>query len=146
MYRIQNLEKSAIIERFNRTLNIKMRIQFEARNNKKWIDILRNLWDEYNFNDVHRSIGTTPCEVNKSNENLVLRTLFKQKKIQVGDRVRLSRFKYTFNDKYDPNWTREIILIKEILNTQPVTYKIKDLIDEEIIGTFYNEELKKTKF
>jgi len=34
MYRTKN-EKSAIIERFNRTLNNKMRIQFEARNNNK---------------------------------------------------------------------------------------------------------------
>jgi hypothetical protein len=37
-------------------------------------------------------------------------------------------------------------VINEILNTQPVTYKIKDLNDEEIIGTFYNEELQKTAF
>jgi len=32
-----NEEKSAIIERFNRTLNSKIRIQFEARNNKKLV-------------------------------------------------------------------------------------------------------------
>jgi hypothetical protein len=32
-----------------------------------------------------------------------------------------------------------------VLNTQSVTYKIKDLNDE-IIGTFYNEELQKTIF
>jgi Rad3-related DNA helicase len=34
MYHTQNEEKSAIIEKFNRTLNNKMRIQFEVRNNK----------------------------------------------------------------------------------------------------------------
>ena len=69
----------------------------------------------------------------------------KKSKIQfkVGDRVRIIRFKCTFSNKYDPNWTRETVVIKEILNTQPVTYKIKDLNDEEIIGTFYNEELQK---
>jgi len=78
MYHTQNLEKSAIIEKFNRTLNSNMGIQFEARNNKKWIYILQNLLDEYNFKDKRRSIGMTPSEVNKSNENLVLRTLFKQ--------------------------------------------------------------------
>jgi len=33
--------------------------------------------------------------------------------------------------------------IKEILNTKPITYKIKDLNEEETIGTFYNEELQK---
>ena len=51
MCHTQNLEKSAIIERFNGTLNRKMRIQFKARNSKKRIDILRNLLDGYNFKD-----------------------------------------------------------------------------------------------
>jgi len=41
---------------------------------------LQNLVDEYNFKDKHRSIGITPSEVNKSNEDLVRRTLFKPNK------------------------------------------------------------------
>ena len=117
MYHKNNLEKSAIIERFNRTLNGKMKIQFEVRNKKRWFDILQNLVDEYNFKDKHRSIGMTPSEVNKSNEDLVFRTLFKQPnkksnvKFQIGDRVRITKFKYTFSNKYDPNWTRKIFVI-----------------------------------
>jgi hypothetical protein len=109
MYHTHNLEKSGIIERFNRTLNNKMIIHFEARNNKKWIDILQNLFDEYNIKDKHRYIGMTPSEANKSNENLVLCTLLKQSKnkckikFEVCDRVRIIRFKYTFSIKYDPN-------------------------------------------
>ena len=59
MYHTQNLEKSAIAKRFNRTLNSKIKILFEVRN-KKWVDILQNLLDEYNFKDKHRSIGMTP--------------------------------------------------------------------------------------
>jgi glycosylphosphatidylinositol transamidase (GPIT) subunit GPI8 len=55
-----------------------MRIQFEARSNKKWIDILQDLLDEYNFNDKHSCIGMTPFDINKLNESLVLHTLFKQ--------------------------------------------------------------------
>jgi hypothetical protein len=46
MYHTQNEEKSAIIERFNHTSNSKMRTQFEARNNKKGIDILQDLLNE----------------------------------------------------------------------------------------------------
>jgi len=53
------------------------------------------------FNYKHSSIGMTPSDVNKSNENLVLRTLFKQSnkeskhkiKFKVCDRVRIKRFK-----------------------------------------------------
>jgi transposase InsO family protein len=130
LYHTQNEEKSAIIERFNRTLHNKMVLLFEARNNNKWVDILQNFLDEYNFKDKHRAVGMTPSDVNKSNENLVLHTLFKQSnkeskiKFDVGDRVRIKSKKQTFGSKYDPNWTREIFVIKEILNTQPVTYKI----------------------
>jgi hypothetical protein len=69
-----------------------------------------------------------PAEVNKSNKNLVLCKHSDKKskvKFQVGDRVRITKFKNTFGNKYDPNWTREIFVIKEILNTNPTTYKIK---------------------
>ena len=148
MYHTQNLEKSAIAERFNHTLNNKMKILFEVRNKKKWVDILQNLLDEYNFKDKHRTIRMMPSEVNKLNENLVLRTLFKQSNkkskviFEVSDCVRITKFKSTFGNKYDPNWTTEIFSIKEILNTNPITYRIKDLNDEEIIGWFYNEELQ----
>jgi hypothetical protein len=119
VFHTQNEEKSAIIERFNRTLNNKMRILFEARNNKKWTDILQDLLDEYSFNDKHGSTGMTPSDVNKSNENVVLRTPFKQSnkerkhkiKFKVGDRVGMKRFKQNFGNKYNPNWTREIFFI-----------------------------------
>lgn len=152
IYHKQNLKKSAIFETFNRNLNNKMKIQLEVRNNKKWIDILQNLLDEYNLTEKHRSIGMTLAKVNKSNENLLLRTLFKQPnkkskvKFNVGNRVRITSFKYTFNNKYDYTWTREIFNITEILNTKPTTYKIKDLNGKHNIGTFYNEELQKTLF
>ena len=155
MYHTENLEKSAIVERLNRTLNNKLKIQFEVRNNKKWVDILQKLLDEYNFKDIHRSIGMTPSEVNKSNEGDVLRTLFRHSrekksvvKFQVGDRVRITSYKYTFNNKYDSNWTREIFVIDEILKTQPVTYKIGELKgkSKQIIGTFDNQELQKSAF
>jgi hypothetical protein len=67
MYHTQKLKKSAIVERHNRTLNNKMKILFEVRNNKKLADILQNLLNEYNSKDKHRSTGMTPSEVNKLN-------------------------------------------------------------------------------
>lgn len=152
MYHTQNEEKSSIIERFNRTLNGKMRIHFEVQNNKKWIHTLQSLLYEYNFKDIHRTIGMKPCEVKKSNECEVLRKVFsenkpKQKiKFKVGDRVRITRFKQKFANKYDPNWTREIFIINEIVYTSPITYKIKDIDGEIIEGTFYTGELQKSKF
>ena len=43
-----------------------------------------------------------------------------------------------------PNWFEEIFVIKKFKNTVPSTYIINDLNDEEITGTFYEEELQKT--
>ncbi|KAE9523040.1 hypothetical protein AGLY_016671 [Aphis glycines] len=143
-------EKSAIIERFNRTLNGKMRLCFEVQKSKKWINILQNLLDEYNFKDIHRSIGMKPCEVNKSNEDDVLHKLFSTKnkpkpkiKFSVGDRVRIKAYKKTFGNKYSNNWTKEIFILKEILNTNPITYKIIDLNNEEIEGIKKNDNINK---
>ena len=43
------------------------------------------------------------------------------------------------------NWSEEIFIIKKIKNTVPWTYVLNDLNGEEIIGTFYENELQKTK-
>ena len=42
------------------------------------------------------------------------------------------------------NWSEEIFIIKKIKNTVPWTYAINDLNGEEIIGTFYENELQNT--
>ena len=44
-----------------------------------------------------------------------------------------------------PNWSEEIFIMKKIKNTVPWTYILNDLNGEEIIGTFYENELQKTK-
>ena len=57
----------------------------------------------------------------------------------VGDRVRISK-------GYTPNWSTEIFIVDKINDTVPYTYNLKDLNEEEIIGSFYDRELRKTKF
>ena len=43
------------------------------------------------------------------------------------------------------NWSKEIFVIKKVKNTVPWTYIINDLNGDEIIGTFYEKEIQKTK-
>ena len=43
------------------------------------------------------------------------------------------------------DWSREIFSVNKINDTVPHTYNLKDLKDEEIIGSFYDTELQKTK-
>ena len=68
----------------------------------------------------------------------------KRSRFKVGDRVRISKFKNIFAKGYTPNWSREIFIINKINDTVPYTYNIKDLNDEEIIGSFYGRELQKS--
>jgi len=152
MYHTYNEEKSAIIERFNRTLNQKLKIYFETQNNFKWIDILPKVLKEYNTIDVHRTIGMRPIEVNKDNEEEILIKLNKPEciatdpKFKVGDRVRIYAYKKVFNNKYKKNWTKEIFIIDKVFYTNPITYSIRAQDGEEVIGKFYTQELLKTKF
>ena len=63
----------------------------------------------------------------------------------VGDRVRVSKFKNIFAKGYTSNWSTEIFIINKINDTKPYTYNLKDLNGEEIIVSFYDRELQKTK-
>ena len=54
------------------------------------------------------------------------------------------KLKRHFEKGYTPNWTEELFVIDQILPSQPVTYKIRDLADEPIVGSFYELQLQKT--
>ena len=67
----------------------------------------------------------------------------KAPKFKAGDHVRISKYKNIFAKSYTPNWSEEILVIKDIKNTVPWTYFITDLSSEEIIETFYEKELQR---
>ena len=96
----------------------------------------------------------TPTEASKGkNQGTVYFNLYgdmetsKQKpKFQVGDKVRISKYKRNVFDKgYTPNWSEEIFTVDEIKHTNPITYKLKDLRGEDIQGSFYEPELLKAE-
>ena len=66
-------------------------------------------------------------------------------KCKIGDIVRISKYKNISAKRYTPNWSEEIFVIKKVKNTVPWIYVINDFNAEEIIGTFYEDELKKIK-
>ena len=68
----------------------------------------------------------------------------KDSRFKVGDRVRISRYKNIFAKGYTPNWSKEIFIADKLNDTVPYTYNIKDLKDEEIIGSFYDKKLQKS--
>ena len=71
-------------------------------------------------------------------------TINKDPKFKVVIHVRVSRYKNIFAKVYVPNRSEEIFVITKVKNIVSWTYVISDLKGEEIVGTFYKKELKKT--
>ena len=109
-----------------------------ATGKNAYYDVLDDIVNEYN-NTKHNTIKMKPKDVGNNDEDNEKRSRFK-----VGDRVRISKFKNIFAKGYTPNWSREIFIVNKIHDTVPYTYNIKDLNDEEIIGSFYDRELRKS--
>ena len=144
MYSTYNEVKSAVAERFIKTLENKICKHMTAISKNVYFDVLDDIVDEYN-NTYHKTIKMKPRDVKdnsfaeyneESNE--------KDPKFKVGDHVRISKFKNVFAKGYTPNWSEEIFVVKKIKNTVPWTYVISDLNGEEIVGSFYEKELQKT--
>jgi transposase InsO family protein len=152
-YSVQSDLKACVIERFNRTLKEKMYRRFTYKNNYKYIEILPELIESYN-KSYHRTIKMAPNDVTKEKEKKLWRQMYgydekylnKDKikfQYEVDDTVRISKTKGTFEKGYTPNWTIEIFKITQRLPRVPPVYRIKDLLDDEIDGIFYEAELQK---
>lgn len=143
--------KASVVERFNRTLKERMWKQFALQGNQKWVELLPKLVYDYN-NRKHRTIGMKPVDVNEKNAKNVVKTAFTAElktdppKFKIGDKVRISKLKGLFEKGYTANWSTEIFEVTQINNTSPTTYKLKDTSEEEIKGSFYEQELQKTKY
>ena len=147
-----NNTKASVVERFNRTLKTKMWKYFTHYHTYCYIDVLDQLMQSYNHT-YHSSIKRAPVEVTAENESDVWFTLYgridNEKKqpcvFQVGDVVRVSKQKLTFEKGYETNWTEELFVVTECVARYPPVYRIKDLLDEPIQGTFYPQELQKVQ-
>ena len=154
LYHTENEEKLSVVERWNRTMKNRMWKMFSANNNTVYWDKLEELVDDYN-NTKHSSIKMTPIEASKKeNEKKVFANLYgdliylkpKKTKFSIGDKVRVSKYKRRVFDKgYTPNWTEEVFTVDDILLTKPVTYKIVDLLGEEIEGSFLRKRTSKSQ-
>ena len=144
MHSTHNEGKSAVAERFIRTLKNKIYKHRTAVSKNVYFDVLNDIVDEYN-NTSHITIKMKPIDVKsgsfaKYNEE----SNEKDSKFEVGDHVRISKYKNIFAKGYGPNWNEEIFFVKQMKNTVPWVYLISDLNGAEIGGKFYGKELQKT--
>ena len=122
MYSTHNGGKSVVAERFIRTLKNNIYKYMTSILKNVYIDKLDDIVNKYK-NTYHRTIKIKPVVIKSSTyidfnkENKDLNVL---------------------------NWSEEVFVIKKVKNIAPWTYVINNLNGEEIVGTFYEKELKKT--
>ena len=143
MYSTFNEGRSVVAERFIRTLKNKLYKHMTATGKNIYYDVLDDVVNEYN-NTKHNTIKMKPKDVGDNKRVYIDEHNEKDSRFKIGDRLRISKFKNIFAKGYTPNWSREIFIVNKINDTVPYTYNLKDLNDEEIIGSFYDRELQQT--
>ena len=145
MYSTYNEGKSVVAERFIRTLKNKLYKHMTATGKNVYYGVLDDVVNKYN-NTKHSTIKMKAIGVGDNNKRVYIdEHNEKGSRFKVDDRVRISRYKNIFAKGYTPNWSKEIFIVDKINDTVPYMYNLKDLNDEEIIGSFYDRELQKNK-
>ena len=142
--------KASIVERFNRTLKERLYRYFTIKNTLTFLPVLQDLVLGYN-RSYHSSIKMAPGKVTVSNQGEVWNNLYSKRlnakrlipKFKVNDRVRLNKKNRVFKKGYLPGWTEEVFIVSKVVPGSVVTYKIKEMDDTPLEGTFYSQDLQK---
>ena len=147
MYHTNSGLKSVFVERFNRTLREIMNQYFIEHNTDEYVNVLQDMIDDYN-NKIHSRTKQKPINIYLHNAEPKQKEItgMDKPKFSIGDFVRISKVKKTFEKGYTIRWSKEVFEITEVDNKQdPVMYRLKDLKGETITGKFYEAEMQLTK-
>lgn len=129
----------------------------EHNDTKQWKDVLPDVTHRYN-NSVHRIIQMTPSQARTAEIYDVWTNQYQTKsrkkrikkpknltpdfKFNVGDVVKISTARRPFQREYDQTFTTETFRIIERQKKGIISlYKIKDFLNEPVIGDFLDNEL-----
>ena len=102
MYSTYNEGKSVVAERFIKTLKNKLYKHMRANNKNVYYNVLNDIVSEYN-NTKHSTIKMKPIDVKNNKRVYIDEHNEKSARFNVGDRVRISKFKNIFAKGYTPN-------------------------------------------
>ena len=125
----------------------------------EYINVLNRLVQDYN-NTIKSNTGLSPNQVNERNAKYVfvknnqgdvpdiINKFLKPPKqktiLNIGDYVRIKRTVGPFAKRYNDTFSTELFKITNIIKSNPLRFKLKDLKDEPIRGIFYENELQKS--
>ena len=119
MYSAFNEGKSVVAERFIRTLKNKLYKHMTATGKNVYYNVLDDIVNKYN-NTLRNSIKMKPRDVKDDNKRVYIDEHNKKdSRFNVGNRVRISKFKSIFAKGYTPNLSKEILVINKINDTVP---------------------------
>jgi hypothetical protein len=128
-------------------------------NTQRYIDVLPSLVLSFNKSKMTALFNQSPMQVYTMKDRAKIRMLtqkmykrFRERKVpatlalNVGEYVRISRLsktQFVFNKDYLPQASEEIFQINKVdQKSVPVTYYLKDLSNEGVLGKFYRRELQ----
>ena len=143
MYSTHNEGKSVVAGRFIRTLKNKIYKYMASVSKNVYIDKLDDIVNEYN-NTYHRKIKIKPIDVKDNTYlNIGKNVNDKDPKFKVGDDVRISKYKSIFAKGYTPNWSAEILVIKEIKNAVHEYMLLMILMVKKLLEHFMKKNCKR---
>ena len=122
MFNTNSDKEAQIIERFNRTLKLRMGKLFDSQNSFRYIDRLQDLVNNYN-NTIHTTIKMKPIDaVKPENYDLLINNYYENYenkinnkiKFEVGDVVRIPIYFSAFTKEITVQWTRELFKISKL--------------------------------
>ena len=148
LFHIYGESKASNAERLIRTIKGKLTVKMEEEGDNDWVKYLPDVVKGYNTT-VHSAIKMTPRDAKRPENADKIRPdpeeALEEPKFKLGDKVRISVTKGKFEKGYTANWSYEVFTITGIRYTNPITYNLTDLKGEPVEGSFYTQELQKTK-
>ena len=126
------------------------RYQFK-HDTMKFIDVLPQLLTGYN-SSWHRTIKMAPNQVSADNEHIVYENVYGSRQpppkkpfiFKIGDNVRIATKRAPWAREFHARWSEEIFNVSRRYYQKNIAmYRISDCAGEEVIGSFYTEELKR---
>lgn len=139
------------IERWNRTMENKLYKYFYEHQTLRYVDVLDDMVASYNAT-IHSTINMAPRDVTDANSREIYERVYMpivkgaasarpKHKFSVGDKVRLSYSVKPFQRGYAEQFSEELFEVTYVLPTNPPRYKLVDMMNDEITGSFYESEM-----